>query len=81
MRWRAHKLFVGKRPIGTTYTAELEAKFPNLVTNSEGFLDPLVNVLESGGGFGFNPDRDYLLPLPIDELTINEELHQNPNWD
>lgn len=81
MRWRAHKLFVGKRPIGTTYTAELEAEYPNLVTNSEGFLDPLVNVLESGGGFGFNPDRDYLLPLPIDELTINEELHQNPNWD
>jgi hypothetical protein len=81
MRWRAHNLFVGTRPIGTTYTTEIEAEYPNLEVNSEGYLDPLVNVLESGSGFGFNPDRDYLLPLPIDELTINENLTQNPGWE
>ncbi|WP_434036681.1 RagB/SusD family nutrient uptake outer membrane protein [Formosa sp. 4Alg 33] len=79
MRWRAHKLFVGKRPIGTTYTSDIEAIYSGLTVNSEGFLDPYVNFLNTGG-FGFDPDRDYLLPLPIDELTINDNLTQNPGW-
>ena len=79
MRWRAHNLFVGTRPLGTTYTAEIEAIYPNLTVDGEGFLDPYVNFL-SGGAYGFDPNRDYLLPLPIDELTLNENLTQNPNW-
>ncbi len=28
----------------------------------------------------FREDRDYLYPLPIDELTLNKNLTQNPNW-
>tara|TARA_R110002050_G_scaffold67924_1_gene147259 strand:+ start:58285 stop:59994 length:1710 start_codon:yes stop_codon:yes gene_type:complete len=79
MRWRAHNLFVGTRPLGTTYTAEIEAKYPNLTVDGDGFLDPYVNFL-NGGAYGFDPNRDYLLPLPIDELTLNESLTQNPNW-
>ena len=79
MRWRAHNLFVGTRPLGTTYTAEIEAAYPNLTVDADGFLDPYVNFL-SGGAYGFDPNRDYLLPLPIDELTLNENLTQNPNW-
>jgi len=81
MRWRAHKLFVGKRPIGTSYTTEIETLYPGLVVNGEGFIDPLVNVLENKSGYGFDSNRDYLLPLPIDELTINTSLDQNPGWE
>ncbi|MDO6518683.1 RagB/SusD family nutrient uptake outer membrane protein [Zobellia uliginosa] len=79
MRWRAHTLFVGTRPTGTTYTADIEAEYPALFTNEEGFLDPFMNYLD-GGAYGFNPERDYLLPLPTNELTLNPNLTQNPNW-
>ena len=80
MRWRAHNLFIGTRPLGTTYTDEISTKYPNLFTNDEGFLDPFKNYLATGA-YGFHPDRDYLLPLPTNELTINPNLDQNPNWD
>lgn len=79
MRWRAHSVFVGTRPKGTTYTADIEAEFPNLTVDENGFLDPYLGFL-SGAGFGFDPNRDYLLPLPTNELTLNPNLNQNPNW-
>ncbi len=79
MRWRAHSLFVGKRFTGTTYTDEIKAKYPNEKVNAEGFLDPFRDILNTGY-YGFKPDRDYLLPLPTNELTINPNLEQNPGW-
>lgn len=79
MRWRAHNLFVGKRYTGTTYTQSMIEKYPGKNTNDEGFLDPYNEYL-NGGTYGFNPDRDYLLPLPTNQLTLNENLDQNPGW-
>lgn len=80
MRWRAHNLFVGTRPTGTTYTSAIETKYPNLTVNSDNFLDPFVNKLTTGA-YGFDPNRDYLLPIPSNEITINENLlPQNPGW-
>ncbi len=79
MRWRAHNLFIGKRPIGTMYTDDIKADYPNEKVNDDGFIDPFRDYLNSGA-YGFNVDRDYLLPLPTNELTINPDLDQNPNW-
>jgi hypothetical protein len=28
----------------------------------------------------FREDRDYLWPLPIEDLELNKNLQQNPNW-
>lgn len=30
---------------------------------------------------GFNENRDYLYPVPIQERTLNKNLTQNPNWN
>jgi starch-binding outer membrane protein, SusD/RagB family len=82
MRWRAHNLFVGKRPKGTKYTDEFKKINPNLKADSEGYLDPYnTPVLTGPGGtWGFNPAKHYLLPLPVNELTINPNLKQNPGY-
>lgn len=80
-RWRAHNLFVGKRFLGAKFDPEM---YPELVDNpslhltSDGYIDYLRNRLPNG--YGFNPDRDYLDPIPISELTLNENLEQNPGW-
>ena len=29
----------------------------------------------------FNPDRDYLWPIPYNQTILNPNLEQNPNWD
>ncbi len=81
MRWAAHNLFVGKRPKGAYYSAELKAAFPNLSVDADNFLDPYNAALNGpNGGWGFNPAKNYLLPIPINELTVNTALKQNPGW-
>ena len=81
MRWRAHEYFVGKRFIGTKYTEELRAIDAGMPESDDGFLDPLRYILTGpNSGYGFNPNRDYLMPLPTNELTLNPALGQNPGW-
>ena len=81
MRWAAHKLFAGKRPKGAYYSAELKAAFPNLVVDANNFLDPYKTALSGpNGGWGFNPAKNYLMPIPTNELTLNTALKQNPGW-
>jgi len=31
-------------------------------------------------GYKFRIDRDYLSPVPSNEITLNPKLTQNPNW-
>lgn len=81
MRWRAHKLFIGKRPLGTMYTAELKKVNSKLKADADGYLDPYVGLLNgANGGYGFDPTKNYLMPLPINELTLNPNLTQNPGY-
>jgi len=82
MRWGAHSIFLGKRPSGTFLTPELDAEHPgNFITDENGFMDPYQVILTGpNGGYGFNPARDYLFPLPSTELTLNTNLVQNPGW-
>jgi len=90
-RWRAHHLLVGKRLKGAKYLGtNLEGAYKdflgnpsifigvNLFVDANGFIDPYQQVLPNG--YGFNPDRDYLSPIPTDELTLNSNLVQNPGW-
>ncbi|MCC5939415.1 MAG: RagB/SusD family nutrient uptake outer membrane protein [Lunatimonas sp.] len=81
MRWRAHNYWVGTRFVGTFATPELIAIAPAVPRNAAGFFDPYQNALSGPGStFGFNPNRDYLMPLPTNELTLNTNLMQNPGW-
>lgn len=78
MRWRAHHLIVGKRPKGAKLVA---ADYPagiNVSVDENGYIDPYMSALPAG--YQFNPDRDYLMPLSAYELSLNEQLSQNPGW-
>ncbi|WP_297089349.1 RagB/SusD family nutrient uptake outer membrane protein [uncultured Draconibacterium sp.] len=78
-RWRAHNLFVGKRPRGAFYEDILKNANNKLTSDEEGYLDPYQGAIPTG--YGFNPSRDYLSALPSDELVLNENLTQNPGWE
>ena len=64
MRWRAHDLFVGKRPKGVYFIA---SDYPtveigkDIYVDENGYVDIYQKALPNG--YGFNPDRDYLLPI------------------
>jgi len=91
-RWRAHHLIVGKRPKGIKYIgSNLEGTYfdhlgnptifigQNLYVDANGLVDPYQ--VKFPAGLGFDPGRDYLSPIPSDEITINQNLKpQNPGW-
>jgi len=81
IRWRAHHLITGQRPLGAWFNQEL---FPTLVVGStiqvtsDGYVDYLRTSLPNG--WGFKPERDYLLAVPPQQITLNPNLSQNPGW-
>ena len=49
--------------------------------DENGYVDPYRTFpAVSATGYNFNLNRDYLLPLPTQELTLNHALKQNPGW-
>lgn len=76
-RWAAHKLFQDKRPMGYPYDA---AEFPSYSppVDANGLIDYYQTSLPSG--FKFRENQDYLTSIPEDEITLNPNLDQNPNW-
>lgn len=87
MRWRAYKLFQGKRGGGAYFGAgsvlykSIDPKneeLAQILVDNNDYLDPLKNVLPRG--FQFDAGRDYLLPIPPSEISLNKELTQNPGW-
>lgn len=78
LRWKAHKLFNGDTPLGAYF-------YDGIVENGVGttniyleddYLDPYQTYV----AFAFDETKAYLKPLPLDELTLNPNLTQNPGW-
>jgi hypothetical protein len=80
-RWRAHHLISGVNPLGAKF---VQSDYPHLVigrdiyVNNQGYIDPYQKSLPTG--WQFNPNRDYLFPIPTNEYTLNTNLDQNPGW-
>ncbi|WP_200975050.1 RagB/SusD family nutrient uptake outer membrane protein [Echinicola sp. 20G] len=76
-RWAAHELFQGQRPLGYPFD---QSEFPNFTAkvNQDGLLDYFQT--EMPNGYGFRDGQDYLISIPSDEIVLNPNLEQNPNW-
>lgn len=89
-RWAAaNELLRDKRPLGAkkqqwvNYSGASEA-FKNaakaLDANAQGYIDPLIKYPNMNNGYQFDLGRDYLLPIPTDQIVLNPKLGQNPGW-
>src|SRR6218665_1746988 len=85
-RWRAHALFNSHatRPRGFKFDpadysdTENETYLKQL--DDGGYYDPWKTALANG--FKFRPEKDYLSPIPMEDITRNNKnLTQNPGWD
>ena len=75
-RWKTAETEMPKDLLGIRYTGTWFGQNWNDMpynTNSDGYI-----VLYNGREWN---DRNYLLPLPSDELQLNPELKQNPGWE
>lgn len=87
MRWAATHLI--KRPmIGAKMQQFIDKKDlfnpgldpSNITINEEGYIAPHWNS-PAKDGWQFDPEKNYLCPLPSNEITINPNLKQNPNYN
>ena len=76
-RWAAHKLFKGKRLKGYPFDA---AEFPGYTPplDENNLIDYLKKDIPKG--YGFREKQDYLSSIPLEEITLNPNLNQNPGW-
>lgn len=75
IRWKIAEIELPKDVLGNFYFRD---EFGSAVTpdiNQDNYI-----VLQRAANRRFNPDKDYLWPLPINELGLNPSLKQNPNW-
>ncbi|TDU43044.1 putative outer membrane starch-binding protein [Gelidibacter sediminis] len=87
MRWAAaDELIVGKRLLGFKIIgSDMESEFADeinasILVNSEGYIDPYKNTIPTG--YGFKLGRDYLSPIPTEEIVLSQgNLVQNPGWE
>lgn len=79
LRWRAHNLFNGDTPLGAYFydgIVENGVGTTTVYLDGDDYLDPYQNF----GAFAFDITKAYLKPLPLDELSLNPNLTQNPGW-
>lgn len=51
-----------------------------LNVDEQGYIHPYKPFAAMSAGYQFNIGRDYLSPIPTDQLTLNPALGQNPGW-
>ncbi len=74
IRWKTAEIELPKPVLGIYF---FKSEFPPATVN----LTPDNFILVQTANFRkFDPARDYLFPLPINELSLNPALKQNPGW-
>lgn len=85
-RWAAaDELLFGWKPKGAKknqWTTVVAATILNAYpVDANGYIELFKNVGAMATGYKFNVNRDYLSPIPTNELTLNPKLlPQNPGW-
>lgn len=84
MRWAAaDEIIQGERWKGARFIEgvsfpSIESRLGGIPLDEQNYIDRYQNALPNG--FEFDENRDYLSPIPTDELSLNENLEQNPGW-
>lgn len=80
-RWAAaDELIIGKKPLGAKKAQWVGVPNINIYnTNIDGYVEPYKNVGAMATGYKFRADRDYLLPIPLNQITL-AGYTQNPGW-
>lgn len=75
IRWKTAEIELPKDVLGNYFFAD---EFGSAITpqlTNENYI-----LVQRGSVRRFNPQRDYLWPIPTNELGLNPNLKQNPGW-
>ena len=75
-RWKTAEVEMPKDILGIQWTGEFQTEWPNAASyqkDKDGCL-----IIETGRTWS---SKNYLYPLPSDQLQLNPNLGQNPGWE
>lgn len=78
IRWKTAEVELPQTILGAKFDQKAYPKMvpgKDVKVNSDGFI-----IVQDGASRSFNPDKNYLFPLPLREISLNPNLKQNPNW-
>ena len=79
LRWKTAEIVLPKALLGAKFNATewVGTNGSSLLLNSDGVL-----VVEEASKRAFNATRDYLYPVPLQEISLSGgNVKQNPNWN
>lgn len=84
-RWAAAgKLIKGWQPQGAKKAQWIntvpESQLTSYPVDANGYIVLYSNLSPMANGYQFNVNRDYLSPMPTNEIQLNPTLKQNPGW-
>lgn len=77
IRWKTAETELPKAVLGSYFFANE----PGFSTASPKLTPDKYILLQASANRRFDPDKDYLWPLPVNELALNPQLTQNPEWE
>ena len=78
IRWKTAEIMMPKDLLGAKY---VEADWPNTNANNLNLNADNVLIVEPASTRRFQTNRDYLYPVPFNEITLSDgNVVQNPNW-
>ena len=78
IRWKTAETVLPKELLGAKFTA---ADWPGTNPNTLNLNSNGIVVAEPAANRRFNPNRDYLYPVPLNEISLSGgNVTQNPNW-
>lgn len=79
IRWKIAEKELPRAILGIKFDTEA---YPDMAIGKDVVLDENgFVVVQSAAARSFDPEKNYLFPLPLRELSLNPNLKQNPNWD
>ncbi len=75
IRWKTAETELPKTVYGARFFAQEFGNEAPVVLTADSII-----VLQAAAIRRFDPERDYLWPIPINELAMNPALKQNPKW-
>jgi hypothetical protein len=76
MRWKTAEI---ELPVDIVGAKHIQAEYGNLPANTSLTADGFV-IVQKAANRKFDPARDYLFPLPTQQLALQPALTQNDNW-
>lgn len=75
LRWKTAEVVLAQAVLGAKYFPQEQGTLSNGSFITDGFV-----IVQAANRRTFNPEKDYLWPIPSTELGYNKNLKQNPKW-